>query len=204
MTAFEDGLWERLMDDHDADLVSMTAPRARGARRPVVIGGGVTGLAAVTTAAVLGIGAATNAPPAYAMTQNADGSVTVTINDVADSIGGLNAKFAAMGIEETVVPVESNCPDTGGVEDELQLYPEASMGEALTFKPGAPASWKQYGLTGVIAAEQLPNGQVAMAMEAIKPPVPSCFPTTAYKFVQIGDDNGVPTVTSQAVTPSGS
>jgi hypothetical protein len=55
----------------------------------------------------------------------------------------------------------------------------------------------------VVAAEQLPNGEVAMAMEAIKPPVPTCFPATAYNAVQTGDANGVPTITMQAVTPAG-
>ncbi|MGH2844254.1 MAG: hypothetical protein ACRDKL_11840, partial [Solirubrobacteraceae bacterium] len=68
MTAFEDGLWERLVDEHDADHVSITAPRQRSNRRPLVIGGSLTGLAAATAAAVIGISAASTAPPAYAMT----------------------------------------------------------------------------------------------------------------------------------------
>jgi hypothetical protein len=203
MTNFEDGLWERLVEEHDADQVSIAAPHAQVNRRPLVIGGSAT--AAVVAAAVGIIGAVTSTPPAYAMTQHADGSVTVTINDVADAVAGVNAKFAAMGIDETVVPVESSCPDTGSLEQELQLYPEGSMSESLTFKPGIPTAWRQGGYTGVIAAEQLPNGKVAMTMEAIKPPLPKCFPSTAYKMVpvQIGTAHGVPTVTMMQVTPSG-
>ncbi len=201
MTAFEDGLWERLVEQHDADLVSVTAPHARTRRGPLIIGGGLTAVAAATVAAVLGFGATSGTQPAYAMTQNADGSVTFTINELATAVPELNAKFAAMGIDETVVPVEANCPTSNSLGDMLQTDPQGTMSETLTFKSGD--KWLAPGYTGVVAAEQLSNGEVAMAMEAIKPPIPSCFPTTAYQAVQIGDANGVPTVTMQVVTPAG-
>jgi hypothetical protein len=204
VTNFEDGLWERLVEEHNADHVSITAPRTHADRRLLVVGGSLTAsIAAVAAAAVGIIGSVTSTPPAYAMTQHADGSVTVTINDVARSVAAVNARFAAMGIDETVVPVESSCTDTGNIGQELWLDPEGSMSQSLTFTPGVPASWKQGGYTGVIAAEQLSNGKVAMTMEAIKPPVPTCFPATAYKLMRIGSTNGVPTFTKQTVTPSG-
>lgn len=198
MTAFEDGLWERLVEEHDADCVSITAPRQRNNQRPVIICGSVTGLAAVTAAAVVGIGAATTAAPAYAMTQNADGSITVTINDLATAIPELNAKLAQMGVDTTIVPVTGNCPDTGNIGDELLLDPRASGSETITL-----GTRNEPGYTGVVAAEQLPGGHVAMAMEEIKPPIPTCFPTTAYQLVPAGEtNNGVPIYKSQAVTPT--
>ena len=198
MTAFEDGLWERLVEAHGADCVSITAPRQRSARRPVIIGGSVTALAAATAAAVVGIGAVTTAPPAYAMTQNADGSITVTINDLATAIPQLNARFAQMGVDTTIVPVTASCPDTGNINDELELDPHASMSETITL-----GTQNEPGYTGVLAAEQLPSGHVAMAMEEIKPPIPTCFPTTAHQLVPTGENNnGVPIYKNQAVTPT--
>lgn len=199
MNEFEDGLWERLVDEHDADRVSLAAPRASShSRRPLIVGGGAAGLAAAGAAVVLGIGAVTSAPPAYAMTQNADGTVTVTINDLADSVAAVNAKFAAMGINETVVPVTASCPDTGNSEDELLLDPDASANQSLNFTPG----WKpDPGYQGIVAAEQLPDGQVAMSVEAVQPPIPTCFPATAYKMVQSGDDNGTPVYKLEPATP---
>jgi hypothetical protein len=158
----------------------------------------VTGLAAVTAAAVVGIGAATSAPAAYALTRNADGTVTVTINDVANSVAAVNGKFAAMGMDMTVVPVQPTCPDTGNMDDQLMLAPGRSLSDSLTFTPGGV----QPGYTGVIAAEQLAGGQVAMTEEAVKPPIPRCFPTTAYTTVKIGDKNGTPAYRIKLATSS--
>jgi hypothetical protein len=202
MTEFEDGLWTRLVEEHDADGVSLTVVPERRAPRRLLVGGGATATAAIAAAAVVAFSATGGATPAYAMTQNADGSYTFTINDLATAAPELNAKFKQLGIDETVVTASASCPATTNIEDELQLNPEASMSDSWTFKPGAPSDWgDQY--TGVIGAEQLPDGQIATTMEAIPPSkVPSCFPLQAFKLVQIGDSNGVPTVTAQQLTPT--
>jgi hypothetical protein len=201
MTSFEDRLWERLVDEHDADRVTIAAPRKQLNHRPVMLGGSLTAVALATVAVVLSVGGTAGTQPAYAMTQNADGTVTVSINDLATAVPELNAKFAAMGIDETVVPVEANCPASNSLGDMLLASSGASMSETFTFSRGH--KYLAPGDEGVVAAEQLPNGEVAMAMEAIKPPVPTCFPATAYNAVQTGDANGVPTITMQAVTPAG-
>jgi len=203
MTAFEDGLWNRLVDEHDADRVCLHVEPKQSSRRPLLVGGSLTALVVTAAAGTLALTAATTAPPAYALTQNADGSITVTINDLETATPALNARFAAMGIDETVVPVTASCPTNGNASGfqgaPLFVYPHAKTSDTLTFTPG-----KQYlaaGYTGVLAAEQLSDGEVAMAVEAIKPPVPSCFPTTAYRVQQTGTTNGVPTFHATPVTP---
>lgn len=192
MSEFEDGLWRRLVEDHDADAVSLTSKR-RTARRTVV-GGGATATAAVTAAAVIALSAG-GAAPAYAMTQNADGSYTFTINDLATAAPELNAKFKQLGIDETVVVATASCPPSNNIGDELQLDPEAKLTDTMTVAPGVPSYWgTKY--TGVIGAEQLPDGDLATTEEAIPPSkVPSCFPLQAFKLVDIG--NG--TLTQQQV-----
>jgi len=84
---------------------------------------------------VLGVKAATTAPPAYAVTRNPDGSVTVTINEPATGMPQLNAKFAEMGINETVVPVQANCPPSRIFR--LHAYPQLHMTDRWTFMPAA-------------------------------------------------------------------
>jgi hypothetical protein len=196
LTAFEDGLWRRLVEDHGAErvVVAHAAPRRR-TERPLLIGGGVTALAGVGAGLALALGAFASAPPAYALTRNAAGSITITINDLETAAPQLNARFAAMGIEETVVPVQANCPVKAGSPDlqgaPLLVDPQEQRSDTLTFYPGD--RWLAPGFTGIIAAEQLPDGKVAMAIEAIRPPVPSCFPATAYRIQRAGTaKNGIP------------
>lgn len=202
MTEFEDGLWERLVCDHAADAVSL--PPERHNQRRLLVGGSAAAVATVSAAAAVAFSVTGGAAPAYAMNQNADGSYTFTINDLATAAPELNAKFKQLGIDETVVQATANCPATDDIEDELQLNPQASMSDSWTFKPGAPADWGEQ-FVGVIGAEQLPDGQIATTMEAIPPSkVPSCFPLQAFKMVQTGDANGVPTITAQQLTTTGS
>jgi hypothetical protein len=199
MSEFEDGLWERLVDEHGADGVSLTPEHHP---RRLLVGGGAAALATVSAAAVVAFSVTGGATAAYAMTQNADGSYTFTINDLATAAPELNAKFRQLGIEETVVAASASCPASSNITDELQIYPGEKLTDTLTVEPGG--KWLEPGYTGVIGAEQLPDGDVAMTMEAVPPAdVPACFPLQAFKLVQTGDANGVPTVTQQQLTTPG-
>ncbi|HEX3616558.1 MAG TPA: hypothetical protein VHU61_08470 [Solirubrobacteraceae bacterium] len=195
MTEFEDRLWERLVDEHGADAVTLAVEPERRNRRALV--GGSAALATVSAAAVVAFAATGGATPAYAMTQNADGSYTFTINDLATAVPELNAKFKQLGIEETVIPVEAGCST---VNPFLLVNPHETMSDSFTFEPGG--KWVDPGYHGVIAAEQLPDGDVAIMEGAIAPPIPSCYSTQAFTDKQIGDANGVPTITAVPVTPS--
>jgi hypothetical protein len=202
MTQFEDELWERLVKEHGADTVTLTAEHGRRSRR-TLIGGSAAVLATVSAAAVVTLAAIGGAAPAYAMTQNSDGSYTVTINDLTTAIPELNAKFKQLGIDETVVPVQAGCPT---VDQVLFTFPGEKMTDTLTLEPGG--KFLAPGFTGVLAAEQLPDGQVAMTIGAIKPPIPSCYSNQAFTLDQTGDANGVPTVTeitdpTTTTTPGG-
>lgn len=175
MGTFDEGLWAHLVEEHRADRVVLSS-RADGRRaRPVILSAGAV-VAAATVAVVLALSATTSTPPAYALTHNSDGSVTVTIHDLTTAIPALNAKFAQMGIDETVIPVQAGCSTPG-----LIAAPGATMSESLTLVPGR--KYLAPGDTGVLAAEQLPNEKVALTVGAQKPPLPSCFsnvPATAF------------------------
>ena len=106
MSKFTDHLWSDLVREHGPTLEHADRPepgRASGTgllRRPRVLAGSTLGLAGVGAALLLVLGAASS-PPAYAVTTNGDGSVTVQINENS-ALPQANAKLTAMGIHEQV------------------------------------------------------------------------------------------------------
>jgi hypothetical protein len=72
-------------------------------RRPRLLAGGTLGLAGVGAALVLALGGTAATAPAYAVTQNSDGSVLVQLNyDTDQNLPQVENKLAAMGIHEVV------------------------------------------------------------------------------------------------------
>jgi hypothetical protein len=120
MSKFTDRLWHDLVREHGPELAQMD-PRAADrwwARRRLLAGTGV-GVAGLATAAALIIGAASSSP-AFAVTPNHDGTVTVKILRLG-GIAGANARLAAMHVRAKVVRVAGRCgagiekPPTGAV-----------------------------------------------------------------------------------------
>lgn len=97
MSTFNDELWTRLVQDHDADHVGLAAPPRRRWPGAAILTASATALAA-TAVLVLIVSAATSTPPAYALTRHADGTATVTLNDLTRGIPALNARLANLGI----------------------------------------------------------------------------------------------------------
>lgn len=169
--SIEDTLWDHLVEHHGADCVAMCSPdRPRTRRRPVVIGTAATGLAAVAAAATLIVSATASTPPAYALTPHADGSYTLTINDLATAVPRIDAEFAKLGINAKAVPVTASCTaqNTTGIP---LLGPEAmSMSQSVTINnANIPA-----GNTELIAAEQTSSG-VRLSIGNTATPLPACL-----------------------------
>jgi hypothetical protein len=145
-----------------------------------LLGGVSLVLAAVITVVVLALGATTSAPPAYAIARHADGSITITLNELTTGIPALNAKLRELGIPETVIPITSDChsPDGSGP---LVMHPdplfEYNGSISTTYTPQAsrqhPAA---EGFHYVLAAKRLPNGKILGFIGALKAPIPSCLP----------------------------
>jgi len=121
MTKFADQLYEDLMREHGAELRSLPEPaaapvRSRGrAPRPAWLTAGlVTATAAAAGGFVLFGGAAS---PAYAVTQNANGTVSVAVKQ-ASAIDAANAKLKAIGVRVVIVPVRAGCPNLGSLADQ--------------------------------------------------------------------------------------
>jgi hypothetical protein len=109
MGKFEDRLWRELVRRHGADLAQITRPRAKRARqaRPRLLAGTSFALAVAGAAVALVLSAASS-PPAFAVSRNADGTVTVTLQKL-EAIGGANARLAALGIRARLVEMTTGC-----------------------------------------------------------------------------------------------
>lgn len=153
----------------------------RPRRRQLALFSGTSMIVATTIAViVVAFGATTSAPPAYALTQNPDGSITITLRELTTGIPALNAKLRKLGIPETVIPITAGCHSTDG-SGRLVMHPnpmfEYSGSISTTYTPQAakrhPAA---PGYHYVLAAKRLPNGKLLGFIGALKEPIPSCLP----------------------------
>lgn len=170
-------------------MTEMTEPRrlprvptARLAVRPRLLAGGATAVAGAATAAMLTIGAATTAPPAFAATSNPNGTVTVTLNDLT-GVSGLNAKLASMGVAIRAVQVISGCSATAqAVGAGGNVQPAGTL--AVSPLPNSPRTGSRStldtitvtppqtpGQTEILAAS---SGGVDLLGQAVQGQVPSC------------------------------
>jgi hypothetical protein len=106
MGKFEDSLWAELQHEHGQALLHNMAKRhSRRTRRWI-------GAAAVVT--VLGTGALAasayfgGAPPAYAVVDNPDGSVTLTLREIQE-FDAATAELRKHGIRAFAVPIRKDC-----------------------------------------------------------------------------------------------
>ena len=130
-----------------------------------------TMLVAIAAAGVLVVSATTGASPAYALTTNADGSITISLSNLTTGISQLNARLQQMGIEYTVIPVTQNCSTSTPV---LDAGP-GSLSDTITI---GTQNTEPAGVDAYLAAEQLANGQIGLAIGGMKAPLPDCFSPT--------------------------
>ena len=101
MSKFEDHLWTEFVREHGDAMARVGRPAVRHARRGprLVVGTGV-GLAGSRRCARAGA-RATSTTPAFAVTRNHDGTVTISIKR-SSGIAGANARLHQLGIRATV------------------------------------------------------------------------------------------------------
>jgi hypothetical protein len=153
--------------------------RWRTLRRPklFVATGGIT-LAGAIIAVVLVLSASSATSPAYALTRQPDGTITLTLYRLTNGIPALNTRLAQMGVNETIVPVTSTC------KHQVPIYPIG--GPSSTIKLYRGRKYLAPGYQGVMAAQALPDGKIALAQGAMKPAdIPPCFATVAHTHIRL-------------------
>lgn len=153
-----------------ADTRPPTASRRHIASRRALLATGAGGLAIAATAGALVAGGGT---PAYALTQNHDGTVTLAVYQ-AWGIAQADAKLRQLGDNVVVVPVQPGCPDLGSLpapavspNGEVSVRSTGSGDGSITVNArGVPA-----GDIIVVGVETTVHG-TEMASRLTSPPAP--------------------------------
>lgn len=160
MSRFEDRLWNELAEQHGALLAETPAhalapprirPRAVLGRRVPALAAAVLALAGALAAIVIGLGSH-GAPAAYAVVSNPDGTVTVTITELA-GVTGADAKLRSLGLPVRVVREGAGCPTDPGEFPRARLGPEQEHEIAV---PSGPEG------SLVIAPSKIPPGDTVV------------------------------------------
>src|SRR5438309_1394052 len=108
MSEFEDNLWRDVVREHGDDLTRMSwpPPNHRRPRRRVLAG--TTAVLAVAAAALALVLGGTSTSPAFAVSTNRDGSITLAINRL-NGIHAANLKLSSLGVRAMAVQIPAAC-----------------------------------------------------------------------------------------------
>ena len=142
MSRFEDNLWAQLEREHAPALLQNLATQRR--RRTARWMGAAAGVAVLG-----GVAAATysrRTPPAYAVVDNSDGSVTLTVREV-QRFEEATAKLRERGVPAVAVPLRRDCvPQGQSVGEPLNAVKFDLTPEALQHQdPARPHSRRRHG-----------------------------------------------------------
>ena len=174
MTKFADQLYDDLMRQHGPALAAARPPAASRrhlASRRVLLAAGGGGLAVAATVAGLVAGSGS---PAYALTTNSDGTITLAIYQ-ASGIAQANAKLHQLGDDVVVVPIRPGCPPlrppvVSPKGKLVSLGVSRSRNGSITVSGHAPAGDIQ-----VVGVETTPDGRATVS-QVSSPPAPACMP----------------------------
>lgn len=126
MTTFADQLFQDLMAEHGAELTSASAPRAARRRyaRPACA---TAGTVAAAGAAAVGFAVFGGTASAYAVTDNHDGTVTVSVTK-ASGVDGANAKLRRLGGSVVVLKATPGCPSISSFAAPVQDAGKTTVG----------------------------------------------------------------------------
>lgn len=169
MTRFKDNLLNDLMREHGQTLTE-TPQQHRRSARPLLVAAGALAIAGAATVAIT----TSSTQEAYAVTKNADGSVTVTIRDIK-GIDAANAKLREYGIGAKAVPMSRECADLDESKMDLlgdYVLPRVSDDGSVTLSPGdIPAGYKV-----LLGVSNLPNRDTGLGFTGpIREPAPDCL-----------------------------
>jgi hypothetical protein len=166
-----------LEDAIDQELRTLSAGEriqpTRRHSRPLLAGLSVAA-AAIAAAVVLILSASSATSPAYGISTNPDGTYNIEVSQLTSDIPAVNAKLASLGIDETLIPVTSDCSHQG-------FFGGTISGNYL-YKLNPGRKYLDPGYDGYLAATPIGNGQYALAQGAMRPPLPTCFATSSPIF----------------------
>jgi len=176
MTKFADQLYTDLLREHGstlADTRPLAGSRGQSASRRVLLATGAGSIAVAATAGVLTAGGGT---PAYALTTNQDGTVTLAVYQES-GIAQANARLQQLGDRVVVVPVRPGCPSIHSLPPPAVRPHKSSItmtsGRSKDGTVKVRASGIPAGDILVVGIEVSAHGSVGEAA-LTTPPAPSC------------------------------
>jgi hypothetical protein len=178
MTKFSDQLLDDLMHEHGPALARTRPPappeRRVTARRTLLAGGGTLAVAA----AIAGTLVARSPDPAYAVTKNPDGTITLAVYQTS-GIAGANARLRQLGDQQVVVvPVEPGCPGPGSLPAPAVPGRGHRITTGISVSRHGPVTVNAHGIPAgdilVVGVQTSGHSSLAGAVLA-SPPAPSCL-----------------------------
>jgi hypothetical protein len=180
MGKFEDRLWTELVREHGRDLAQIPRPPRRSARRPRprLLLGTTVGLAGVGTALALVLSAASSSP-AFAVTRNPDGTVTVWVTRVGGIVGA-NARLAELGVHARAVQITAGCTPARANwiarNAKVQMVGTPGRMQKLIMKARFDPKRIPAGHTLVLAAARAGLAARVAPVHLVRGQAPGCFP----------------------------
>jgi hypothetical protein len=173
MTRFADQLFDDLMQEHESTLARTrpSAPRRHFATRRTLLAAGAACAAGAAAAGVLVAGGGT---PAYAVTANPDGTVTVAVH--RDSgVAGANARLAQLGDGQVVVvPFGTNCPSPN--PPAVREPPTISVASRVSATGSVTVDAKGIPARDILVVAFETSGRTRLGLLTLaSPPAPSCL-----------------------------
>lgn len=176
MTRFEDKLWAELEREHAPALLQTLATQRRTrTARWVGVAAGVAVLGAAAVIAPVYFG---GTPPAYAVSDNPDGSVTLTVREV-ERFEDATAELRRRGVPAVAVLLSETCPE--GEARKIEHAATSGTGpvtiahplDTKVFEARITPDLIPVGVTLVIAAKDTGNG-FSVATAYARGDVPKC------------------------------
>lgn len=165
MSKIEERLWMDLIREPEAEaaLGVRRPPGGRGSAGPALVAAGGIALIGVILAAALALRASTSTTPAFAVSVNQDGSVSLTLREVI-GVRGANAALAKLGVRARVAQKQAICHQTGKIDfsrrpRSLLVEPRKGTGNGFA------------GIDLVIHANQIPRGDTLLITVKLQAPV---------------------------------
>jgi hypothetical protein len=177
---YEDALWDEIVDNHHGELADLRLPPPAPRRRPKALVSATVLTATGAGIAVIAISASSTTAPAYAVTRNPNGSISVTLRQLS-AIADVNARLKALGVRAVVTRTGSRCssvPTKIVRVSPVRVSPSTTPGHSSSNGPvwqTIPGSTSaQPGVVHVLIAVRSAGGRIALVQGQSNAPVPAC------------------------------
>ncbi|MFZ0090150.1 MAG: hypothetical protein WAL63_11625 [Solirubrobacteraceae bacterium] len=175
---YEDALWDEIVDSHYDELADLRMPPPAPRRRPQAVVGATVLTAVGVGVAVITIAASSTTAPAYAVTRNPNGSVSVTLRQLS-AIADVNARLKTLGVRAVVTRTGSQCasvPTKIVRVSPVRVSPSTAPGDVSWTQratvPGSRAA--RPGVVRVLIASRSAGGRIALVQGQSTAQVPAC------------------------------